>query len=186
MQLDDTLWTEWSKLAEMTEVIIETKHSRPLYLHVMRKVHNTLVRTRNATDIPLTPSTAPNDPLGEHDEQVLRYAAGYIPFSLVKTYRRQSNAHAKAFAAFLLSWKCPSDSTTEECGSFLSYTKKWLERINRGRLFNFNNEVYYFFRSMEFECRKHVRKQMLLQPNIDTLLLEKLASNPYVKRCWDS
>ena len=36
---------------------------------------------------------------------------------------------------------------------FLQYTKLWVEQVNRGGLFQVNNDAYFIFRAMELPSR---------------------------------
>ena len=90
-----------------------------------------------------------------HDEQVLRYLAGYIPFALHRRYSKMQSNPAKRLAAFQDEWKKADDEGTE-ADTFLQYTSVWLTYQNKGGggLFVISDKVYTFFRSMEFVSRK--------------------------------
>ncbi len=58
-----------------------------------------------------------------------------------------------------MSRKVPSDSLTEEAGTFLAYTTKWVEKVDLVNLFRFNEEEYMSIRSMEYQT---LNKDILL------------------------
>ena len=88
--------------------------------------------------------------LSKTDEKVVRYIAGYIPVSLRKKLERSSNPHKEEFILCLWSM-CEDDST---CDDFLSYTKAWISRVDRGGLFPVNNTAYLLFKQLEIEVQK--------------------------------
>ncbi len=189
LKLNNALWDHWVTFvsANTSSACTSEQPMRLLFLHVIRSVMTALVTERNEQDLIGAPGIPqPVIELGEHDEQVLLYAAGYIPYALLKKFQRQSSNRAKGCAAFLLSWKIPHDSLEGEAGTFLQYTTKWVEKIDRGGLFRFNDEVYKFLRSMEIQTLKCLNKNVLLAPNINNILMTQLNDNPYVQRCWDS
>ena len=61
--------------------------------------------------------------LSDHDEQVLCYASGYIPFALITFLKHQQTDRTKALTAFLQTWKVLEDNDSEEMGTFLLYTR---------------------------------------------------------------
>ena len=131
--------------------------------------------------------------MNESEEQALRYACGYIPFSLMKHYRKYpKNEFAVASVSALQKWRADSDqeiiaSDTQE-SSFMSYTKAWLELINRGKLFSVSDETYRFFHAAEV-----VVKEYLNMKNLRTLskvksvkqeLIQALKKNKSVVQTW--
>ena len=135
-----------------------------------------------------TESGSQEDPdISVHDEQVLRYLAGYIPFALHRRYSKLRSNPAKRLAAFLDEWKKDDDAGTE-ADTFLQYTSVWLTYQNRGGLFVVSDKVYTFFRSMEFVSRK-VFGGSCLQHEGETLkdkMGKYLCGSSRVQRGWNS
>ena len=102
--------------------------------------------------------------LSEKDEKVIRYVAGYIPVSLRKKLERSSNPHKEEFIVCL--WSMCEDDTT--CDDFLSYTKSWISRVDRGGLFPVNNTSYLLFKQLEIEVQKHYNYKNLATSQIPT------------------
>ena len=100
------------------------------------------------------------------EEQALRYVAGYVPMKLKKKYEKQpNNARALKYMACL-------NVMSEEKGEdveFLQYTKLWVEQVNRGGLFQVNNDAYIIFRAMELLASQCV------------LSVERVTSHPTLK-----
>lgn len=94
------------------------------------------------------------------EENILRYAAGYVPFALKRQCLKQEhNSDMKQKAECLNALEVENED--EECQSFHKYTKYWIEKENRGGLFTLNNQSYLFFRAVERHCRKHFNKSRL-------------------------
>ena len=102
--------------------------------------------------------------LSETDEKVIRYIAGYIPVSLRKKLERSSNPHKEEFIVCL--WSMCEDDTT--CDDFLSYTKTWINRVDRGGLFPVNNTAYLLFKQLEIKVQKNYNYNKLVASHIPT------------------
>ena len=72
----------------------------------------------------------------------LRYACGYVPYALLKWYEKRSSNKYDEFIECLGEMAVHSDVGSED---FLSYTREWLEKVNRGGLFPLNDETFVFF-----------------------------------------
>ena len=66
----------------------------------------------------------------------LRYACGYVPYALLKRYEKRSSNKYDEFIECLGEMAVHSDVGSED---FLSYTREWLEKVNRGGLFPLND-----------------------------------------------
>ena len=69
------------------------------------------------------------DSLSE-EEEVIRYALGYVPFSLKKKYQKSQATFAANCIELLDAMSVEGPES-----SFLDYTKDWVQRTNRGGLF---------------------------------------------------
>ena len=90
--------------------------------------------------------------LSEDEEKVIRYIAGYIPVSLRKKLERSSHPHKEEFILCL--WSMCEDEDETNADNFLTYTKSWIERVNRGGLFPVSNGAYLLFKQLEIEIQK--------------------------------
>jgi len=89
-------------------------------------------------------STSPSLELSEEEEQIVRYAAGYVPMFLLKKYERGSTNKSIEYV------ECLSKMAVNgEESSFLSYTLEWSKILNHGGLFKMNDEAYRLFRHIE-------------------------------------
>ena len=81
-----------------------------------------------------------------NEANTLRYAAGYIPFALKKRFIKRPEV-----VSFLSSLGKEGVEI-----SFLDYTKEWIKLVNRGGLFQINDEVFCFFVEIEMKLRRHL------------------------------
>ena len=68
----------------------------------------------------------------EGEANALRYAAGYV--------LKKKLSHRPEFVQCL--------HQSGEGDSYIEYTKKWIELVNRGKLFKVNDETYRFFQCL--------------------------------------
>ena len=90
-------------------------------------------------------------PLTADAENVIRYVAGYIPFKLLKKYRKidtkEANDIVECLSEMAISPAKSMGSDDESEDAFFAYTQEWMAVINRGGLFEVNHNVYRFLRS---------------------------------------
>nr|XP_054762020.1 uncharacterized protein LOC129268494 [Lytechinus pictus] len=118
-------------------------------------------------------------------EGVLRLVAGYVPFALIKKYSKMKSTLGNRFKEFLLTWRVTEDDSTE-ADSFLSYTSVWMTHQNRGGLFEVSDQVYKFFRSMEFVVIKQLNIHKLVSSSFSAkgILEREIRSNRFVEQSW--
>ena len=138
----------------------------PLFIQVItRKLMDEVVQVafplREAASEELQQETLKAD-----EEQALRYAAGYVPMKLKKKYMKQTeNLTAIKYVNFLIDMHEEDAEVTDL--DFLSYTKLWTEKVNRGGLFIINNDTYLLFRAMELSVRQVLNvKKICHQPTV--------------------
>ena len=87
---------------------------------------------------------------------VLRYACGYVGRKLLKQYEKKHEDVAVQYVA------CLGEMAVEGEGSdVLSYTKQWLELVNRGGLFPLSDEAFRFFIEIELCVCTYLRHHLL-------------------------
>ena len=100
--------------------------------------------------------------LSEDEQQVMRYIAGNIIYSLTGKYKKicrtNSNQCILAAMELLCSVKSNGDSSLT---TFLDYTRKWTELINRGGLIEVNDNLFIFIRRTEIYALKILNLELL-------------------------
>ena len=90
-------------------------------------------------DRPQEPSPSCHQQLGADEENIIRYMAGYIPFKLLKVYKRK-NTEAAAEVGDCLRAMAQSDLEDD----FYVYTQEWTKAISRGGVFTVMWPFYFF------------------------------------------
>lgn len=75
----------------------------------------------SAVEVPATLTT--------EEENILRYACGFVPFKFLKRYEKQSSDKAVQFV------ECLSSMAVNGQETFQDYTTEWTRKVNRGGLF---------------------------------------------------
>ena len=93
------------------------------------------------------------------EANVLRYACGFVGMKLHKKFLKIKGVKAAEFTECLNNFQVEGTST-----SLLDYTKNWVERVNRGGLFEVNDEAYFLFVAIESAMRSkltnHLKKSI--------------------------
>ena len=90
-----------------------------------------------------------------NEENVVRYASGYIPFVLMKKYEKNPSEASVSIMECLGSMAVNGDES-----DFLQYTRGWLENINRGGLFEVNDLAYQLFKEIEVNLQDKLMNQL--------------------------
>ena len=124
------------------------KLSPIVYQQVNQKLYSDLINCHLSTK--LDASTVDVPALTRDEENILRYACGYIPFKLLNQYEKNLSSELTDGIIECLS----SMAINGEESTLFEYTTKWIELVNRGGLFEINNTAYTFFREIEMKVRK--------------------------------
>lgn len=93
------------------------------------------------------------------EANVLRYACGFVGMKLHKKFLKMKGVKAAEFTECLNNFQVEGTST-----SLLDYTKNWVERVNRGGLYEVSNDAYFLFVAIEAAMRnkltQHLRKSI--------------------------
>ncbi len=93
--------------------------------------------------------TAESDPddtdaMSKDELNILQYAGGYVPHSLLKKYEKRTGPKYEQFVMCLGNMAVHS-----EHDNLLEYTKEWIGLVNRGGLFPLNNTTFLLFVNIE-------------------------------------
>ena len=79
------------------------------------------------------------------DEQsIIRYAGGYVAQRLLSKYKTEDTEKAASFVECLSHMAIDGNET-----SLMDYTKEWIEKINRGGLFEVKDNTFQLFQAIE-------------------------------------
>lgn len=124
-----------------------------------------------------------NTVFSEDELNALRYACGYVPRMLLKKYEiRPGKTHSEYV-------QCLGDMAVEGDGdNILSYTRKWLDIVNRGGLFPLNDKSFLFFVAIEKIVRSLLPSHAVCndcdKQTFQRSVLDKIASSDVVQFYW--
>ena len=114
----------------------------------------------------------------------MQYACGYVPRALLRKYEKRSGGKFEQFVECLGEMAVDSEDS-----DFLTYTKTWIEKVNRGGLFPLNDVAFIFFTSVEKEVRDILPRYMATtssksKEDLKDIVIEKIVENEEVQWNW--
>ena len=157
------LLTEWNHL--LIDLGIEVYD--PICMQsVYERLFECIMKNELIKNAPSTSCTGGSDDevitLSTDELNALRYAAGFVPHSLLKRFEKR---HGDKYVKFVT---CLGDMAVAGDGSdVLSYTEKWFDLVNRGGLFPLNDTSFSFFISIEKVIKAVLEKHIMLNSGSD-------------------
>ena len=111
------------------------------------------------------------------ERNALRYAAGYIPWSLCKKIKKSKNPN-KAELLLCLDDMLQGDTIETED------SQDWIKTADRGGLKHVSSEMYLVICSMEIELQKHLQKDISQVTHFKQTVLERIIENEDVVFLW--
>ncbi|XP_033111493.1 uncharacterized protein LOC117112516 [Anneissia japonica] len=152
-----------------------------VYVQLVNSIHSQLISMRQGE---INRTVIEKDRgLTEEEIQIVRYVSGFIPFALVKHYRKHKNGISKIYREILQSWK----AVEGEGDSFFEHSDKWVNMQDRGGLFHVNDTVFRLFMAMEIVSKKHLLKDDLKKfrnVNMQHTLMVEIVNDAKVQNCW--
>lgn len=136
----------WSELFSSGHI---PKLSPLVYQNVHQRLYEDLIKSHvcsQSTGTCSSPTEVP--PLTADEENIIRYAAGYVAFKMVRKYESGS---IPEYVECLSMMAVAGDDS-----SLLDYTCKWTRQVNRGGLFEVSDMCYSLFREIELKTRQHL------------------------------
>jgi len=130
--------------------------------------------------------------LNEDEENIIRYVCGYIGMKLRSKYLKMQGDKAAEFVECLD--KLQVGDHQMETASFLAYTTKWINLINRGRLFQVNDNAYLLFREIEITLQHQLSDHIKASTTMSSteavrkkeIMISSVCQNTRVQSAWDS
>ena len=123
------------------------------------KLFEDLVKHHTTTSVEVDLSKSSKKQLSSLEESIIRYATGYVPHTLIKQFESRKDKKYAVFVDCLLSMSATCEDSVE-C-SFFDYTKRWTELINRGGLFEINDQSFRLFKEIESTLQMKLQSAML-------------------------
>ncbi len=125
------------------------------------------------------PSTRTDVELSADEENVVRYASGYVGMKLMKQLRMVKGSKAAQYR------ECLSHmAKTGEDSSFYAYTTKWIDTVNRGGLFEVNDGTYNFFKAVEVKTRQLLPQHLIESAKSKEWIIEAMLYDNMVQAHW--
>ena len=105
------------------------------------------------------PAVTPTE-LTVDEDNVLRYACGYVAKELYQKFLKQHGEKYTTFAECLTRMKPHIEDSMHPVTSFMEYTSQWVKIINRGGLYEVNDESYLLFKEIEKATQVRLRTQL--------------------------
>ena len=139
---------------------------------LLRKLFEKLLHLKSKSDITEVSHEVKIPPV---EENILRYAAGFVPFSLKRQCmkRQSSDPHYNEKIVCL-----NSISVSNEVGNaqtFLDYTESWLEKQNRGGCFSSAMMVIYFLEWLNITA-----ENTSVHHALEIYLIQQILKCPYL------
>eukprot|EP00118_Oscarella_pearsei_P015513 m.140398 g.140398 ORF g.140398 m.140398 type:complete len:302 (+) comp38303_c0_seq10:318-1223(+) len=156
-----------------------------------QKIFDSIMIQKMAAFVTAPPSMAPPMELTDEEENALRYAAGYVPYKLLKRYEGNSERSAEIYRQCLQSMEvqdevCVNSSHQDHSYTFGDYTTVWLETVNRGGLFKIADVTYRFFYSIELKVRATLPQQLLSQSSTKEAVVAAVENDDKVQHLWEA
>ena len=82
----------------------------------------------------------PQTELTSDEEKIIRYVSGYVGKKLHNHYIKQKSEKAALFMEIIDKMYVDGPATSP-----LDYSREWVDRVNRGGLFDISDETYVLF-----------------------------------------
>ena len=161
-----------------------------IFQGIVMDVINRILKLHNQHQIPeMTSNTELK--LSEDEQQIIYYVAGFIIFSMKKKYTHLKKVKScqDAAVASLQLFDSFMTSAVSRASTFLDFTHKWVETINRGGLIEVNDQFFLFIRNIEVEVQKYLNLALLKRysgEDIREVLQKKLEENSLIEHYWES
>ena len=113
------------------------------------------------TSFPVETRTSRTPLMAKDEENIIRYACGYVCMHLRRRFISSKSEKAVDFIECLDKMREQHNDTMQSTTSFLEYTQEWTKKINRGGLFIISDEAYNFFISLELATRSKLPTHLL-------------------------
>jgi len=177
------------------ETVSSDEFSSLFHFLCMRVIEGLMaIENKNIADKQCDEVTPPTtSPMTNQEQEVLRYVAGYVIFSLKKRYKllTKSNVIATREASVATHQFLSSLDTKIEkdlqARSFLDFTRAWIEIKNRGGLVKVNHNMFLFIRRVENEVRTVLTLNFIKNyrgEDLRDVLFQKLSTSKLVGNGW--
>lgn len=190
LKLDKVTREEWYIIVDE---IVEREYKKRaasdiLLTHIINKLFYKLIKLRtslypdlNSQDLDLS--------ISPQEEKILRYVAGFIPFSLLKRFKNKSSEIAILVCQLIKTWKADNEDLEKEDDNLSDYTKTWIERVDRGGLHNVNDPFYRFICRIEMAARNILNVRLMSNyrgEDLRDILMQQFERDKILDVAWSN
>lgn len=170
-----TIWKDsFEKMGqERLDPLVEQRVNQTLFEDVLKTF---IPDSQPAQKLSQLPTLSPDE------ENIVRYVAGYVSMKLMKKYEAQSLEVAEEFCECLSSM-----AVNGEESSLQAYTLEWTRTVDRGGLFEMNDETFRLFGEIEIKVQWHlmeVLKRSASASSTRQVIVDAVASDDNVQFFW--
>ena len=147
----------WRKFLEAMKVTLDPLVQQSVNQKLFEELVKSLQTVSSSYTSGSITSTIEDLTISAEEENIIRYAAGFVPFALLKKHEKSKSASSAAFIDCLIGMAVNGNE-----GSFLEYTTQWIHDLNRGGLFEVNDTAYVLFQRIEACMRDNLK--IVLKP----------------------
>lgn len=157
-----------------------------VYQHVTEKLFGGLIKDHFKDKLETSDVDIP--PLTTDEENIIRYAAGYVPFKLLKKYEKMIISSSSQVDTVGIIECLSTMAVNGEESDMLEYTAKWTRLVNRGGLFEVNDTAFMLFKEIEVQVRKHLfialQRCTVVDGGQREVIVSAVASDNTIRRYW--
>lgn len=154
----ELMWTKYINLRESVlpglwkSLLVEMKCSdimrEPLFMELVNESVFEELTKAMYTPAEEQRNTPADTNFSKDEQNILRYACGYVAMKLHRRYLKQHGIKAATFAECLEHMEVEGPTS-----SLLAYTREWVDQTNRGGLFDISDAGYFLFVVIEVAMR---------------------------------
>ena len=171
--LSEAFVKEWNNC--MVALEIDDKNTAIIRQHLIRILLESLLHDMVSDK----ESNDEVDELTAEEENSIRYSCGFVVKSVKNKIIKSKCDDQDSYVQVLDSMHECDDVEVDD---FLSYTKEWITRIDRGGLFRVSDEAFLLFRGMEMVLRSYLNGNTRCINKSNAIA--KIFSSEQVASCW--
>ena len=166
----------WRSFIEEIDLVLDPR----IQQHVNQKIFQSILLSIAEHDVDTHQSRKVT--LTKDEENIIRYAAGYVPLALLRKNQKGTSEKSSQFLECLSAMAVDGNDA-----SFETYTTEWITAIDRGGLFHVKDDAYLLFREIEEFTRAKLTsllKSLLREDDRKKHLIQSTVADPCISRLW--
>ena len=162
--------------AFLSKLSIGDLHDNLFFQLVVDHVFEELLKTEfHQTCTPTTPKKS----LTRDEQNIVRYAGGYVAQRLLSKYKKEDSEKAAFFVECLSHMALDGNES-----SLMEYTQEWTKKINRGGLFELSDNTFQLFQAIELALFHRLVSQLHEEDSDKMTIIKSVAEDEDVLFYW--